>query len=229
MNPMLFRHRFIVFDLDGTLVDSQHTIVHCMGRAFASDGLAPPSPCAVRGIIGLKLEVAINALLPAPDAERADRLAGRYRAAFHERLSRPDHDEPLFEGARDALAALDHPKLLLGIVTGKNRRGLVRVLDHHGIQHLFATLKTADDGPSKPHPRVLELAMADVGAVPEETVVIGDTAFDVQMARAAGCDAIGVDWGYHHRDQLFSAGAGRVIDRFHDLEQALVSLSGGQQ
>ena len=228
MTPLPFRHRFIVFDLDGTLVDSQHTIVHCMGRAFASDGLAPPTTQAVRRIIGLKLEVAINALLPQPDEDRALLLADRYREAFRDRLSRPDHDEPLFEGARDALAALDHPALLLGIVTGKNRRGLTRVLDHHGIQHLFATLRTADDGPSKPNPRVLELAMSDVGADPEETVVIGDTAFDVEMARAAGCDAVGVDWGYHHRDQLFAAGAGRVIDRFSDLEQALVSLSGEQ-
>lgn len=229
MTPLPFRHRFVVFDLDGTLVDSQHTIIHCMGEAFRSDGLAAPAPQAVRGIIGLKLEVAANRLLPEPDEERAHRLALRYREAFHDRLRQPDHDEPLFDGAREALAALDHPELLLGIVTGKNRRGLVRVLEHHGIQHLFATLKTADDGPSKPHPRVLQMAMADVGAAPAETVVVGDTAFDVQMARSAGCDAIGVDWGYHHRDQLHAAGADLVIDQFFELEQALVSLSGGPE
>ncbi len=227
MIPLPFRHRFIVFDLDGTLVDSQHTIVHCMAQAFVADGLPAPSPESVRAIIGLKLEVAINRLLPVPDEERALRLTERYREAFHARLSQPDHDDPLFDGARAALASLDHPEVFLGIATGKNRRGLLRVLEHHGIRHLFASLKTADDGPSKPHPRILELAMAEVGAEPGETVVIGDTAFDVQMARLAGCDAIGVDWGYHHRDQLQAAGAGVVIDRFVDLQQALASLSGG--
>ncbi len=225
MSQLPFRHRFIVFDLDGTLVDSQHTIVHCMGRAFSSDGLAVPSAQAVRGIIGLKLEVAINTLLPEPDEDRAFNLAGRYREAFHERLSHPDHDEPLFEGTRECLAALDHPELFLGIVTGKNRRGLVRVLEHHGIQHLFTTLRTADDGPSKPHPHVLQLAMADVGVDPRDTVMIGDTTFDIQMARSAGCDAVGVDWGYHHRDDLAAAGAGRVVDKFSDLHQALIELS----
>ena len=227
MTPLPFRHRFIVFDLDGTLVDSQHTIVHCMGQAFTSDGLAAPAPKAVRGVSGLKLEVAINALLPEPDEGRAQRLAAAYRDAFHTRLGQPDHDEPLFDGAREALAGLDHPEVLLAIVTGKNRRGLLRVLERHGLQHLFATLRTADDGPSKPHPRVLQMAMADVGAAPAETVMIGDTAFDVEMARAAGCDAIGVDWGYHDRDQLHAAGAGLVIDQFFDLKQALMHLSGG--
>ena len=228
MQTIPFRHRFIVFDFDGTLVDSQYTIIYCMAQAFTSDGLPPPAAEAVRGIIGLKLDVAINHLLPEPDDARAHRLTERYREAFHERLSQPDHDEPLFEGAREVLAALDQPELLLGIVTGKNRRGLLRVLERHGIQHHFTTLKTADDGPSKPHPQVLQLAMAEVGAEPAETVMIGDTAFDIQMARSAGCDAIGVDWGYHHRDQLHAAGAGAVIERFHDLQNALAGLSGVQ-
>ncbi|WP_422366214.1 HAD-IA family hydrolase [Pelagibius sp.] len=226
MTQLPFRHRFIVFDLDGTLVDSQHTIVHCMGRAFSSDGLPAPTAQAVRGIIGLKLEVAIGTLLPEPDEERALKLAGRYREAFHERLGQPDHDEPLFEGTLECLSALDHPELFLGIVTGKNRRGLERVLAHHEIQHRFTTLRTADDGPSKPHPHVLQLAMADVGADPQDTVMIGDTTFDIQMARSAGCDAVGVDWGYHHRDELKAAGAGKVVDRFSDLRQALIDLSG---
>ncbi|NIA72123.1 HAD-IA family hydrolase [Pelagibius litoralis] len=226
MNQLPFRHRFIVFDLDGTLVDSQHTIVHCMGQAFRADGLAAPTAPSVHSIIGLKLEVAVNVLLPEPDEGRAQRVAGLYREAFHERLSQPDHEEPLFEGARDVLAALDHPELMLGIVTGKGRNGLVRVLEGHGIEDCFATLRTADDGPSKPHPHVLQLAMADVGADPQDTVMIGDTTFDIQMARDAGCDALGVDWGYHHRDQLHAAGAGLVIDKFTDLHEALVSLSG---
>lgn len=229
MTPIPFRHRFIVFDLDGTLVDSQHTIVFCMSQAFDAAGLELPDAEAVRGIIGLKLEVAVAELLPPDLTAMAPRITGLYREAFHERLSGPDHDDPLFDGAREVLAALDHPELLLGIVTGKNRRGLLRVLEHHGLQHHFTTLKTADDGPSKPHPRVLQLAMAEVGAEPQDTVMIGDTAFDIEMARAAGCDAIGVDWGYHHRDQLYAAGAGVVIDRFDELEGAMTRLDGASQ
>ena len=228
MQTIPFRHRFIAFDLDGTLVDSQFTIIHCMAEAFTSDGLPAPTADAVRGVIGLKLEVAINRLMAEPDDDRTRRLTRRYRDAFHERLSQPDHDEPLFDGAREVLAALDQPALLLGIVTGKNRRGLLRVLERHGIQHHFTTLKTADDGPSKPNPRVLQLAMAELGVEPADTVMIGDTAFDIQMARFAGCDAVGVDWGYHHRDQLRAAGAGAVIDRFDDLQQALAGLSGAR-
>ena len=229
MTPIPFRHRFIVFDLDGTLVDSQHTIVHCMGEAFDAVGLERPGAGAVRGIIGLTLEVAVAELLPTEMQGDAPRVAGLYREAFHARLGRPDHDDPLFDGVRETLAALDHPELLLGIVTGKNRRGLLRVLDHHGLQHHFATLKTADDGPSKPHPQILQMAMVEVGAEPQDTVMIGDTAFDIEMARAAGCDAIGVDWGYHHRDQLYAAGAGVVIDRFDELEGAMTRLEGSQR
>lgn len=229
MNKRSFHHRFIVFDLDGTLVDSQHTIVHCMGRAFTADGLAAPDAKAVRGIIGLKLEVAVNALLPEPDEVRAGRVADHYRVFFNERLSEPDHEEPLFEGAREALAAINQPEVCLGIATGKGRNGLLRVLRRHSLEQLFVNLKTADDGPSKPHPQILQEAMAEVGAVPEETVVIGDTAFDVQMARNAGCDAIGVDWGYHDRQQLYAAGAGLVIDHFSDLEPALAGFAGVQR
>lgn len=226
MTALPFSHRFIVFDVDGTLVDSQHTVVHCMGLAFAEGGLPVPEPAAIRGTIGLKLEVAINSLLPEPDEARAWQLVEGYRRAFFALLDDPDHEEPLFPGTLELLDALNHPEVFLGIATGKNRRGLRRVLGRHQLEPRFHNLKTADDGPGKPHPHLLETAMAEVGAEPGQTVMIGDTTFDVEMARTAGCAAVGVSWGNHAPEQLLAAGADCVIDHFSELEQQLVRMSG---
>ena len=159
------------------------------------------------------------------DARRA-LAAGRCHAALVHGRSvdlrrRPDHDEPLFPGAREALSALDRPDVLLGIATGKGRRGLLHVLEHHGLVDRFATLKTADDGPGKPHPAILEEAMAELGVDPVDTVMVGDTVFDVQMARNARVEAIGVAWGYHEAEELMAAGAGCVIETFAALLPAL--------
>ncbi len=226
MTDLPFRHRFIVFDVDGTLVDSQHTVVHCMSLAFAEHGLPAPSPTAIRGTIGLKLEVALNSLLPEPDEATAWQLVERYRTAFFALLEDPAHEEPLFPGALETLDALNHPEVFLGIATGKNRRGLNRVLRRHGLEGRFHNLKTADDGPGKPHPHLLQAAMAEVGAEPRETAMIGDTGYDMEMARAAGCAAIGVTWGNHPEDRLRAAGAAHVITHFSELWQVLVGLSG---
>ncbi|GAB4223780.1 MAG: HAD family hydrolase [Kiloniellaceae bacterium] len=226
MTALPFSHRFIVFDVDGTLVDSQHTVVHCMGLAFTEHGLPHPGAEAIRGTIGLKLEVAINSLLPEPDEARAWTLVEGYRRAFFALLDSPDHDEVLFPGTLEVLAALDHPEIFLGIATGKNRRGLNRVLDRYDLHDRFHNLKTADDGPGKPHPHLLEVAMAEVGAAPHDTVMVGDTTYDMEMARAAGCAALGVSWGNHPRERLLDSGADCVIDHFSELSEALVRLSG---
>jgi phosphoglycolate phosphatase len=226
MSAPPFHHRFIVFDVDGTLVDSQHTVVHCMSLAFAEHGLPAPTAAAIRATIGLKLEIALNSLLPEPDEALALRLVEGYRKAFFARLDSPDHDEPLFPGTLEALDALRHPEIFLGIATGKNRRGLQRVLERHDLHGRFHNLKTADDGPGKPHPHLLESAMAEVGAEPEQTVMIGDTTFDMEMARAAGCAALGVTWGNHPQDRLRNAGAHQIIGDFSELGQVLARLSG---
>lgn len=222
---MNFLHRFIVFDLDGTLVDSQRTVVHCMTAAFTELGLPAPAPDAIRGTIGLKLEVALNSLLPEPDEALAWKLVEGYRRAFFHLHDDPAHDEPLFPGTLEALDALSHPEIFLGIATGKNRRGLRRVLERHGLAGRFHNLKTADDGPGKPHPFLLEAGMAEVGMDPARTVMIGDTTFDMEMARAAGCAGIGVAWGNHPEDRLRAAGAGAIVRDFSELSQALVGLS----
>jgi phosphoglycolate phosphatase len=209
--------RLVVFDCDGTLVDSQATIVACMTDAFAVESLTPPPAQAIRRIVGLSLTEAVMRLLPEPDLPLAERLGEAYKAAFFTRSAHPDHDEPLFLGAREVLDALDARGIPTGVATGKAMRGLLRVLARHGLEHRFATLQTADLHPSKPHPAMLEAAMREVRVSPAETLLIGDTTFDVLMAKAAGAVPVGVAWGNHPAAELREAGAVHMLERFEEL------------
>ena len=219
--------RLVVFDLDGTLVDSQGVITEAMGLAFAGEGLEPPVAGSVRRVVGLHLDEAIARLLGDRGKESLIApLAQRYREAFFDLRTRPDHLEPLFPGAREALARLNQPDVLLAIATGKNRRGLLACLDHHEIGHEFAILKTADDGPGKPNPGILVDAMAEAGVEPHETVMIGDTTFDMTMAAGAAVRAVGVTWGYHEPEELEASGAGALARSFDEMPAVLQSLGG---
>ena len=223
------RIRLAVFDCDGTLVDSQHAIVASMAAAFGAERLEPPEARLVREVVGLPLVEAIARLAPEADDDDHGRLAGHYQDAFKELRRRPDHEEPLYPGAVEALDALESMGLLLGVATGKGRRGLAMTLQRHGIEGRFATLKTSDDGPGKPHPDMLRLAMGDVGAEAADTVMIGDTTFDMSMAGAAGVAAIGVSWGYHATDALREAGAATIVERYEALPAAVESTLGRGQ
>jgi phosphoglycolate phosphatase len=209
--------RLIVFDCDGTLVDSQATIVACARAAFVAEGLEPPAAGAVRRIVGLSLAEAMLELMPEPDPVLALRLAERYKAAFVAHRAQPGFHEPLFPGTRELLDVLQARGLRLGIATGKVMRGLRLVLEQHGLGHYFMTLQTADLHPSKPHPAMLRAAMADAEAMPAETMFVGDTTFDILMAVAAGAMPVGVAWGNHDARELAEAGASCVLDRFEDL------------
>jgi phosphoglycolate phosphatase len=211
------RHRLIVFDCDGTLVDSQRLIVDCVQEAFAGEGLAIPAPEAIRRIVGLSLAAAVDRLMGGADPAHAAVVAERYKDVFMRRRLAGPVDEPLFPGARELLAELRARGLLLGIATGKTMRGLRHVLASHRLEAHFVTLQTADRHPSKPHPAMLEAAMAETGARAAETVVVGDTTFDVEMARAAGALPVGVAWGNHPPDELHRAGAVAVLGRFAEL------------
>ncbi len=219
---MAHRFRLIVFDFDGTLVDSLQFIVTAMSRAFEDQGFPAPEPEAVRRIVGLRLEAAVARLLPDPDdMATAERVAAAYRVAFQDMRARNLVDEPLFPGVRETLALLNRPEVCLGIATGKGRHGLVSSLERHGLKGLFVTLQTADDGPGKPHPEILHRAMSEVGAEPEETVMVGDTSYDMEMAVNAGVRALGVAWGYHGAEELRASGAAHVVESFPDLPSSL--------
>jgi phosphoglycolate phosphatase len=194
--------RLVVFDCDGTLVDSQHAIVAAMQIAFGEMGLDEPDPSSVRHVVGLTLEDAIARLLPRALPELHRQTAAAYRRAFQTLRSRPDHQEPLFEGIGAVIDALAGAGILLGVATGKSRRGLVATLDRHGLGNRFVTLQTVDDNPGKPAPGMLLRAMLEAGVEPDETAMVGDTMYDIEMARNAGTAAIGVAWGYHVAEEL---------------------------
>lgn len=218
--------RLILFDCDGTLVDSQHLILESMRQAFDWMKLPAPPDEVIRGIIGLSLPDAFLSLagdgaLPIPELVQA------YKEAFFTARSRPDFTEPLFPGIREALDALRlEEDWLLGVATGKSRRGLLSVLEHHGLHDHFITLQTADDAPSKPHPGMVLRALEETGAKPEQAILIGDTTYDILMAKAAGVSSLGVGWGYHPPELLRNAGAAAMIEGSHELIPALRLWSG---
>ena len=216
--------RLIIFDCDGTLVDSQASIVACVQAAFAAEGLPLPEPTSVRRIVGLSLEPALMALLPEPDPLLAHRLALGYKEAFTQHRASPAYHEPLFPGTRELLDSLHARGLLLGVATGKAMRGLRFALEHHGLADRFVTLQTADRHPSKPHPSMALQAMADAGAAPKTTIVIGDTSYDMGMARAAGATGIGAGWGDHDEAELLAGGAVAVAEQPLDILQLIARL-----
>jgi phosphoglycolate phosphatase len=219
------RPRLAVFDCDGTLIDSQHAIAACMARAFGGEGLSPPAPAEVRRVIGLPLAQCVIRLAPHASGAQQGRLVEAYKAAFFALRQQADHHEPLFDGALAALDALERDGWLLGIATGKARRGLVAVLERHRLVDRFATIQTSDVAPGKPNPDMLLRAMAETGAVPANTVMIGDTTFDVQMALGARVVAIGVAWGYHAGEELSAAGATALADSFDALPDLVSRLT----
>ncbi len=211
-----------VFDCDGTLIDSQVNIVRAMAASFERHGLAPPEPHATRRVVGLSLFEAMRALLPDAESALHESLAQDYKHAFQRlRADRSLDPEPLYPGVAEGLAELAARGWLLGVATGKSDRGLALALAHHGLADHFVTLQTADRHPSKPHPAMLRAAMAEAGANEAQSVIIGDTVFDMAMGANAGVRAIGVDWGYHEVDELRDAGAIAVVSDFAALIAAL--------
>lgn len=213
--------KLAVFDCDGTLSDGQAAICGAMDRAFVECRIAAPSSSAVHRVVGLSLPVAMRHLAPDAREDDHDRLVAAYKAAFFESRTSGAHEEPLFAGMAELVAELAEAGWRLGVATGKSERGLAGLLAAHGIADRFVTLQTADRHPSKPHPAMLRAAMADAGAAPHETVMIGDTTFDIEMARAAGVRAIGVAWGYHAPHELREAGADAVAQTSHELKELL--------
>ena len=215
--------KLAVFDCDGTLIDGQASICEAMEAAFAGQGIAAPDRTKIRRAVGLSLPQTMRALLPDSDDDLHQALVEAYKIAF--RTARIDGrlSQPLFAGMADCLRALAADGWTLGVATGMSDRGLTHCLADNGIADLFVTLQTADRHPSKPHPAMLAAALAGAGAQAHEAVMIGDTAYDMQMARDGGVRGIGVDWGYHHPRELLAAGAERVATSPAELTQWLLA------
>jgi phosphoglycolate phosphatase len=205
--------KLVILDCDGTLVDSQNGIWEAMAHAFSGLGLPVPTRAATLAIVGLSLPEAFAALAPECSPAERGKLSERYRTAFVEMKRDPAHHEPLFEGVGTAVEALGGRKdVILGIATGKSRRGVDRLFAREGWAKHFLTVQTADEHPSKPHPAMILAAMAEARLGPERTVMVGDTTFDMEMALAAGSGALGVAWGYHPVGELREAGAHAVVE-----------------
>ena len=219
--------RLVIFDVDGTLVDSQGDIVGSMSRAFAALGKPAPARENVLSIVGLSLDVAMQRLAPEASLGEQIDLVGAYKQAYQDLRAAKGSVEssPLYPGARQALDALRaQPYTLLGVATGKSRRGLDSLIAGHTLEGFFVTEQVADHHPSKPHPSMIEAAIAETGVGAAQAVMIGDTSFDMSMARAAGVRGIGVSWGYHGREKL--ADAEIIIDRYEDLLPVLDQMLG---
>ncbi len=212
--------KLVLFDVDGTLVDSQNIIVAAQQMAFAAHGLEPPSRERSLSIVGLSLVEAFTVLV-GPKAP-VESLAEAYKEAFATLRQDPANAETLFPGAEACLEWLQSREdVLLGIATGKSRRGVAHLLDRHGWHEVFSVIQTADDAPSKPHPGMILQAMEATGALPSDTVMIGDSSFDMGMARAAGVLPVGVSWGFQPVAALTEAGAGPIVNSYPELEAVL--------
>ena len=214
--------RLVIFDVDGTLVDSQAEILAAMTAAFAGEGLECPDRAAVLGIVGLSLDRAMAVLVPDLSRVRQMALVAGYKAAYQ--AGRTRHGaavSPLYPGTRAVLDLLQaQPDTLMGLATGKSQRGLDGLIDAHDLRRYFVTRQVADHHPSKQHPSMIRAALAETGVAAADAVMVGDTVFDMEMAAAAGVRGIGVSWGYHPPAALH-AWTDTVIDQIAALPAAL--------
>jgi len=215
--------KLVIFDVDGTLVDSQAHIIASMEAGFATVGQAAPDRDTILSIVGLSLPVAMRELAPEADDAALAQMVDGYKDAFQtQRLKQGAAASPLYPGAEEALRTLGaQGDVALAIATGKSRRGLDALLADWAFADLFVTTQCADDHPSKPHPSMVLSCLTDCNVAASEAVVIGDTTYDMEMARASRVRGIGVRWGYHGRDALMAAGAHVVLDDFGQLCAAL--------
>jgi len=193
------RYRLLVFDWDGTLADSEMRIVAAARAAIDALGLPVRNHEQIRTIIGLAMSEACRALYPGMSTDLENRFIACYREYYLRTTASP---VPLFPGAKVALEGLAARRYRLAVATGKGRRGLDRDIGNHGLEALFSVTRCADEAPSKPHPQMLVDIMEALDADPDETLMIGDTAYDLEMARSAGVASVAVASGVHGRERL---------------------------
>ena len=209
--------KLAIFDCDGTLVDGQHMIISSMKQASEKYGIAYPGDEQFRRIVGLSLLEAISRVFPDLTDNDHQLLKAEFIEHFQHLRTLNDYHEPLYDGVRDAINKLNDMGVLLGVATGKSTRGLKKTLLNHGLENHFITLNTADDGPGKPHPSMINVALSEAGVEKENAIMIGDTTYDMIMAKNAGVKSVGVTWGYHPEDELKSSGAQHIIHHISEL------------
>ena len=219
--------RLAAFDLDGTLLNSIPSIVVGVRTCWDVLGFSAVSDEQIRNIIGLPWEESVRTLIPGAGAHEVA-MINEYHAEIARGDRRPPNRPPeeIFAGASETLDRFEQDGYLLAIVTSRSNRRFYDLLEQAGLSERFATIKTADLGPGKPDPYLLNQAMADVGAEPKATVMIGDTTYDIMTGRNAGTGAIGVTWGVHPSQKLKEAGAHHVaveFDELHDYADGLTS------
>lgn len=215
--------RLVVFDLDGTLIDSVRHFVETVTVSFEAVGQPVPDETTIRSISGITAWDAMALLAPDASPARVDEILASYRSHYRARAG--VQREPLFAGALDLLDRLGADgETMLAVATGKGYQSAVTLLERHGLIDRFDSIQTPDHNRGKPDPQMLETAMARVGVDPSRTVMIGDTVHDMRMARAAKVPGIGVTWGYHTSDDLLREGASALVHRFDELDASIARL-----
>jgi phosphoglycolate phosphatase len=212
--------KIVIFDFDGTLVDSRKLITESNRVVFTQFGFALPSEQESFSLVGMSLELALLQLA-GPDAP-IEKMVAAYREVLPLLRADTAYAEVPFEGANALLATLaERRDVCLGIATGHASHAIVPALERFGWQGHFCTVQTADKAPSKPHPGMILQALSEAGVKAEDAIMIGDTTFDIEMARAADVRGVAVSWGYHHPDRLRDAGAWRVVNGMNELRDCL--------
>lgn len=215
---MTGRYTLVVFDWDGTLMDSEARIVTCMQKAAADADVLVPQAAAVRDIIGLGMREAVDQLFEQPADREAERIIDAYRVHW---LGDAVPHSSLFEHAANVIQDLSEKGYLLAVATGKSRRGLDKVLQESELEPMFHATRCADETFSKPHPQMLEEILTDLNTHKDQAIVVGDSEYDMQMAANAAVDAVGVDFGVHGGDRLRACGAKQVFGSLRELPEWL--------
>lgn len=212
-------YKLIIFDWDGTLMDSQARIVSCLKCAAMDMELNQLSDDTLKNVIGLGLNEAISSLYPRLESEQVTFYADRYRYHF---LTANDTPSGLFDNVRFMLEQLTDKGFMLAIATGKARRGLDPVLDETGLKHFFHGSRCADETRSKPHPQMLEELLDEFGVMVEDAIMVGDTEYDMLMASSLGMDTLAVSYGVHDKSEILKHKPLSCVDSIMEMSHWLL-------
>ncbi|WP_010605002.1 HAD family hydrolase [Pseudoalteromonas maricaloris] len=213
------RYKCVIFDWDGTVMDSVPKIVNTIHLAAKSCNITPVSDSEAKSIIGLSLPVAMQVLFPHHE-DKAESLANAYKYIYS---NEDDTPSPIFEGVESLLGKLRDRGIKIAVATGKSRTGLNRLMAQNGLTDYFVTTRTACEAESKPHPDMLLQILTELGVDAKDTVMVGDSIIDMNLASNAGVDAIGVTMGVATRELLSQTSAAYICDNYHDLSNLLLA------